>query len=91
MQQRDNKTKYLAKAIGEVVKELRMKNKRGSINQFAHEYDLDVGNTSRVENGLIDSKVVTLWKIAEALEMKLSELIQIVEEKLGDDFCFFDE
>jgi len=91
MQQRDNKTTHLAKVIGEVVKELRMKNEKGSINKFAHEYDLDVGNTSRVENGLIDSKVVTLWKIAEALEMKLSELIQIVEEKLGDDFCFFDE
>lgn len=91
MQQKDNKTKHLAKAIGQVVKELRTEKKKGSINQFAHEYDLDVGNTSRIENGLIDAKVVTLWKIAEALEMPLSELIQAVEKKIGADFHFFDE
>lgn len=91
MQQKDNKTKHLAKVIGQVVKELRVEKKKGSINQFAHEYDLDVGNTSRIENGLFDAKVVTLWKIAEALEMPLSELIQVVEKKIGADFHFFDE
>lgn len=91
MQQKDNKTKHLAKVIGQVVKELRTEKKKGSINQFAHEYDLDVGNTSRIENGLIDAKVVTLWKIAEALEIPLSQFIKIVEEKIGNDFHFFDE
>lgn len=91
MQYKDNKTVHLAEAIGQVVKELRLKKKNCSINQFAHEYDLDVGNISRTENGLIDSKVVTLWKIAEALEIKLSKLIQLVEAKLGKDFHLFDE
>lgn len=91
MQQKDNKTKHLAKVIGQVVNELRIEKKKGSINQFAHEYDLDVGNTSRIENGLIDAKVVTLWKIAEALEMPLSEFIQAVEKKIESDFHFFDE
>lgn len=91
MQQRDEKTTYFAKVLGEVVKEIRIKNNRGSINQIAHEYDLDVGNTSRIENGLIDSKIITLWKIAEALQIKLSELIKILEVKLGEEFHFFDE
>ncbi len=91
MQQRDEKSIYFAKILGEVVKELRIQNKRGSINKLAHEYDLDVGNTSRIENGLIDSKVVTLWKIAEALQVKLSKLITALEEKLGEDFHFYDE
>jgi len=91
MQQKDSKTTHLAKVIGQVVKELRIRNEKGSINQFAHEYDLDVGNTSRIENGLIEAKVVTLWKIAEALEIKFSELIQIVEKKVEDGFHFFDE
>lgn len=91
MQQKDNKTKHLAKVIGQVVNELRIEKKKGSINQFAHEYDLDVGNTSRIENGLIDAKVVTLWKIAEALEMPLSELIKQTESKIGKDFQFFEE
>lgn len=90
MQQKDEKTLYLAKVIGQIVSELRVTNQKGSINKFAHEYDLDVGNTSRIENGLIDSKVVTLWKISEALGMPLSELIQLVEKQVGADFHFFD-
>lgn len=91
MQQKDNKTKYLAKVIGQIVNEHRVKREKGSINKFAHEFDLDVGNTSRVENGLIDVKVVTLWKIAEALEVPLSEFIKEVEKRLGEDFHFFEE
>lgn len=91
MQQKDTKTTQLAKVIGEVVNELRINREKGSINKFAHEYDLDVGNTSRIENGLIDAKVVTLWKIAEALEMPLSELIKQVETKLGANFHFHEE
>jgi len=90
MQQKDEKTLYLAKVIGQIVSELRVNNQKVSINKFAHEYDLDVGNTSRIENGLIDSKVVTLWKISEALGMPLSELIQLVEKQVGADFHFFD-
>lgn len=91
MQQKDEKTLYLAKIIGEVVNELRIKKQKGSINKFAHEYDLDVGNTSRIENGLIDAKVVTLWKITEALEMPLSEFIKHVEKKVGRNFNFFED
>lgn len=91
MQQKDEKTLHLAKVIGEIVIEHRTKKQKGSINKFAHEYDLDVGNTSRIENGLTNAKVVTLWKIAEALEMPLSEFIKQVEIKLGKDFHFYDE
>lgn len=91
MQQKDEKTKYLVKVIGQVVKELRLEKDKGSINKFAHEYDLDVGNTSRIENGKIEPKIVMLWKIAEALGMPLSELIQRVESKITPDFNFYDE
>lgn len=91
MQRKDNKTQHLAKIIGQVVSEHRVKTGKGSINKFAHEYDLDVGNTSRIENGLTDVKVVTLWKIAEALEMPLSELIKQIEAKVGNDFHFYEE
>lgn len=91
MQQKDEKTLYLAKIIGEVLKELRTKKHKGSINKFAHEFDLDVGNTSRIENGKIDAKAVTLWKIAEALEIPLSEFMRLVEKKVSQDFHFFEE
>jgi len=91
MQQKDEKTLYLSKVIGQVINELRLKKAKGSINKFAHEYDLDVGNTSRIENGLVETKVVTLWKIAEAFEMKLSELVVYIEENISQDFHFFEE
>lgn len=91
MQHKNEKTIYLAKVIGEIINEHRIKKQKGSINKFAHEYDLDVGNTSRIENGLIDAKVVTLWRIAEALEIQLSELIKQVEKQLPKDWSLLDE
>lgn len=91
MQYKNNKTYLLAEAVGCVIKELRIQQKY-SINKFANEYSLDIGNTSRIEKGAIDVKLVTLWKIAEALSIKPSELIKLIEEKLGDNvFLFIEE
>ena len=90
MQQKNDKTKQLASVVGDIIRECRLKNKNCSINQFAHEYDLDVGNTSRIENGLTDIKLVTLWKIAEALGVSVSSLIANAENQLGKDFHFFE-
>ena len=58
--------------------------------KFAHEYDLDVGNTCRVENGTTDVKFVTLWKISEALGINPSELVKLLETKMTKDFHFYD-
>ena len=90
MQQRNEKTLLFANTVGEVIADLRL-NKKLSINKFAHEYDLDVGNTSRVEKGSIEVKLVTFWKIAEALEMQPSLLIKKIEQKLGKNFHFYEE
>lgn len=91
MQQKSEKSMYLSKTIGLVLKELREKIPNRSINNVAHEYGLDVGNTSRIENGLIEVKVVTLWKLAEAYKIPLSQLIEIVEKKLPQNFHFFED
>ena len=90
MQYKDENTEHLAKVVGQLIKEQRIKTMNCSINKFAHEFDLDVGNISRIENGLTDIKLVTLWKISEALNMKVSDLISLVEKKLGDKFYFHD-
>lgn len=90
MQQKDEKTIKLAQNLGAIIKDLRQNNIGCSINQFAHEYDLDVGNTSRVEKGSIDVKFVTLWKIAEALHIKTSFLVKRLEDELGEDFQFYE-
>ena len=53
MQQKNDKTLLFANTVGAIITELR-EDKNLSINKFAHEYDLDVGNTSRVEKGTIE-------------------------------------
>ncbi len=90
MQQKDEKTLQFANVVGSIITELRS-DKKLSINKFAHEYALDVGNTSRVEKGSIEVKLVTFWKIAEALEISPSKLLNLVEKRLGKNFHFYDE
>lgn len=90
MQYKDEKTKLFAETIGKIVKKLRLA-KNYSINKLAHYYGLDVGNTSRIEKGVIEVKLVTLWKIAEALEVSPSSLIKLAEKHLGKDFHFYEE
>src|SRR5574344_1363786 len=91
MQQKNEKTEKLARIIGYILSEKRKNVAQKSLNQIAHEFDLDVGNISRIEKGLIDVKVVTLWKISEALGIKLSEIIKDIEKTCGKDFHFFDD
>lgn len=38
-----------------------------------------------IENGSKNANVETLWRIAEALDMRLSELMGLVEDKLSED------
>lgn len=91
MQHRDEKTSYLTKQLGILLRRLRDEKTGMSINELGNSYDLTHGNLSKIENGLIHCKVITLWKIAEALGMKPSELIKILENELGEDFHLIDE
>ncbi len=89
MQYKSNKTLQLSKKYGELINKLRTKSNiklHKSRLQFCYEYELDPGNLSRIEHGLIDPKLSMLWRIAEALEMPLSEIIKSLENELGDDF-----
>ena len=38
-----------------------------------------------IENGRKHANVETLWRIAQALDIRLSELIRMVEEKLAEE------
>lgn len=91
MQQRNSKTILLSKTIGQILKEYRIEVAEKSINSVAHEYGLDVGNISRIENGVTEVKLVTLWKLADAYEIPLSILIQKIEAALPKDFHLYEE
>ncbi len=91
MQQKNDKTQLLIKTFGKKIKDLRIKKYSASINKFAFENDLDKGNLSRLENGLTEVKLTTLWKIAQALGVSPKELLGSIEKELGKDFNLLED
>jgi len=73
MQQEDNE---LLKTFGSRLKKLRVvKNK--SLNQFVlNKGFVTISTLNRVENGLVDFKFTTLVRIANALDITPSELLE---------------
>lgn len=79
MQQQNEK---LLQLFGQHIRKLRL-NKKMSLNEFAYKSLLLTSATqSRIENGLVDLKFSTLIKIANALNLSPSELLD------GFDFKF---
>lgn len=91
MQYKNEKMLHLIKIFGECVRKKRIETTNKSLTLFSYEYDLDSGNMSRIENGHIEPKLTMLWRIAEALDMKLSDLCKMLENSLGDDFFLIDK
>ncbi len=77
MQYETNET---LKRFGQRLKELREKEKK-SLNMFAYENDLSKASLSRIERGIIDLRFSTLIKIANALKMPLSDLLNMRNEQ----------
>jgi len=69
--QQQKKTELL-KALGAVVNENKAAQNKG-INTFSYEYDIGNGLLSRLEKGLIDTKITTLWKLSNAFGYKCSD------------------
>ena len=91
MQQFSDKNEEFKIKFGKVLRKARMINTGKTLNKFAFEYDIDRGNLSRLERGLVGCSMLTAWRIAEAANIKLSEVVKMLEEELGDDFKLMDE
>ena len=81
--------KILLKVLGQIIHDERKKINKG-INLFSYEYDLGNGILSKLEKGQADSRISTLWKLANAFGYKCSDLIRMVEENLPDNFNFYE-
>ena len=66
---------------GKVIKELRQK-KNLTQEVVSGLACIPRSHLAMIENGQISPKVDTLWRIAEALGMKLSELIFLIEARI---------
>ena len=84
----DEKKKLIMRILGESVIRL-----RGEKSQFilASENDISSSIISMIERGLKDPQLTTFFKIAEALNMKPSELLREIENQLPKDFSLIDK
>lgn len=67
--------KQFLKKIGLRIKQLRTENGL-SQREFGYMIDVEKSNVSRLESGRFNTKIYTLFKVAEALELPLSELME---------------
>ena len=58
---------------------------------FACENDSPRSTFSRLERGENEVGLVTLKKIAEAFGLSMSELLQLIEQRMPADFKIFDD
>lgn len=73
---------YNNKITGKIIRELRMQQ---GISQEVLSGLAGVARShlTMIENGSKNANVDTLWRIADALGVRLSELIRRVEEEIG--------
>ena len=84
----DIKKKIIYSAIGKTVKRL-----RGTKSQFmlGAEYDIPSSVLSDLERGVKDPQLTTLFKIAGAFDLSISEFMKELEKELPENFTVNDE
>ena len=82
----NNKELFL-RALADVIKE-----RRGSVSitQLSLESDVSKSILFMIEKANRDPQLSTFFKIAEALYLKPSELVSLLEKRLGDSFSFIE-
>lgn len=80
--------KLLLKTIGKVVNNHRINLEKG-INKFSFEYDIGNGLLTRLERGDVDSRITTLWKLANAFGYKFTDFAALIEKELPENFNFY--
>ncbi len=83
-----DKKKIILIALAKTLKTL-----RGDKSQFifSGENDISISIISTIERGLKDPQLTTLYKIAEALNIKLSDFIKEFEKNLPKDFSMIEK
>ena len=83
-----NDKKFLLKVLAKKIKELRGEK---SLFLLASENDISISIISTIERAMKDPQFTTLFKLAEALNIKLSELIKLIEKDLPKDFSLIED
>lgn len=75
------KNEKICKLLGTVVQELKGKKKKSIL---AYESDLPRSVVYYILDGKKDPQLTTLWRLALGLDMRPSELLRIMEDRLED-------
>jgi len=86
-------TKKAEIIIETIAKILRQKREEQNKSQrlFAYEYGIQKSLISRLENGINEPKIISLWTVCEALDIKPSKLFELVEKELPKSFALIDK
>jgi transcriptional regulator with XRE-family HTH domain len=79
----------LQTVLGEIIKEYRLKTNK-SISYLTAEIGMTKSLLADTEKGIKDPQLSTLWRLSQALEIPLSDIIKELESKLGKDFSLID-
>lgn len=85
--QQEEKKKLICTLAGQALKRLRRKK---SPYMLALEYEISTSLLNNLERGLKDPQLTTVFKVAEALGIKASEFVKIIEEGLPKGFSLIE-
>ena len=86
MQQADKK-KLICALAGKTLKQMRQDK---SLYLLAGEYDISTSLLNNLERGLKDPQLTTIFKVSEALGIKASEFVKIIEDELPEGFSLIE-
>lgn len=81
--------KYLQTELGKLIKEYRLKTNK-SISLLTAEVGMTKSLLADTEKGIKDPQFSTLWRLAQGLNIPLSEIIKELENHLKDDFSLIE-
>lgn len=84
------KSEIIFQTLAKVIKAEREKQGK-SLRLFADEFDIQKSLLSRIENGINEPKLISIWTISEALGIPISKLLKKVENKLPDNFYLIEK
>lgn len=81
--QQEEKKKLICKIAGRALKKLRGKK---SLYTLSNEYEISTSLLNNLERGLKDPQLTTVFKVSEALGVKASDFVEMIEKELPREF-----
>ena len=83
----EEKKKLICKVAGQALKMIRGKK---SLYMLSAEYEISTSLLSSLERGLKDPQLTTVFKLSEALGIKASDFVKIIEQELPNGFSLIE-